>query len=187
VESTTTEASQQTGALAARDAGFARGLAQALNDDILTQSFLNEPRTGFRPSQGGIADRFYATVSSVSTAPAKVTFDQGQLILGDAAYRAARQDGVTNLSDPGWTRNRYRRTQTLTVQPDAAVVLQSDEVSQNEGTTDGPNTVLGLSPMTWPEFVARFKADPKRYSTGTGYIITFDGDVVTSIVEVYSP
>ena len=183
---TSTESAQQTDPLAARDSRFAIQLAQALRDDLISQSF-GEPAGGFKPSRSGIVDRFYAIVSLTTTEPARVTFDQAQIILGDEAFRAARQAGVTNLSDPKWTRNRYRRVQKLRVSPDAVVVLQSDEISQDEQTDDGPNTVGGLMPMTWSEFVARFNADPERYGTATGYILTFDGEAVTSVVEAFSP
>ncbi len=184
--SATDRGPRSKGSAAAHQAAADR-FAVALQDAVLTGHFAEEPR-GDLDRDAGVSRRVYAQIGAVTADPPAVTFDVGQLYAGKAAYAAAAQDGRPALDNPVWSRNRYRHDQRAAVAPEASVVLQVTGGGQaGDVAYGGQGGMASLTPVPFAEFARRFATDPERYGSSAGYILTWDGETVSRIVQVYFP
>jgi len=190
VRSARPSASDSPGVTSAQDKS-ADALALALQDQLVSQNYTREPRHGFRPSYDGLPEQVYARISAVSTSPDTVTFDCCQLYFGRDADIAARRAGESEPPSPVWACNRYRLDQTLAVHPDAAVILQTAMSGREGDLACGGRRCLNLTSVSFPEFAQRFAEDPLLRGADAeaygGYILTWDQDGFSSIVQVPFP
>lgn len=164
-----------------RDAGIVGG---ALQFSMLTPtSFSAEPK-GDVTTDG--VTRVYAHISSVTTAPAAVTFDVEQLYLGDSAVAQAKADHKTLDEAALYERNAYRHSQTTSVVASTGVVLQSPREGVDRAY--GPDDFAQLTATTFEDFAKRFSAGEQSHALKqAGYWIVIDSDGVRNIAEQYAP
>jgi hypothetical protein len=66
------------------------------------------------------------------------------------------------------------------------VVILQDSGNDSD-VTYGVTSRVGVTPVSWSEFVRRFKADAAMRGESTGYVLSHDGRGVSSIAQVYFP
>ena len=182
-----------TAAAAALLSGVAVALAYfRLGGDMGQRTQLPEPNT--KPSLPDGRHFGYVRKVDTQTSPATIDFDVARFLVGAAAQRAARQDGIPApgepLSNDYYIRNQDQRTRALVVAADARV------------TAALPVTVLSVLPpppcrigasspgcqgfrVTVADFLAAFAASG-RGNQGR-YWVTVRSDRVIAIREQYVP
>ena len=138
------------------------------------------------PTPGPSPAEHFGYIRSVSTAgpAATLAFDEAEFLTGDAAQRAAEEEGVVargeTVPNDYYIRNRDQTTQTLRIASDAKITAKRCPLCR-----DGRDGQLG-------PFLASFMrgrqtfADPYRgkYSL---YWLTIRGREVAAIDEQYAP
>jgi hypothetical protein len=144
-----------------------------------------EARQPEEPAQSASAERF-GFIRSVSTAGGTVTiaFDEADWLSGDAAQRAAEEDGAIGRGDPVpndyYVRNADPATQSLEVAAEAEITAERCQLCRNG------------EPGNLVDFVEAFGntrqsyADPYRGADSLYWLTIEDGRVVR-IDEQYRP
>ena len=120
--------------------------------------------------------RHPARVTRVDAAGGRITVDVVQLFLGDAAARAAEQDGAAEIPPPNdvWIRNTSHALRTLPVAAAAPITVNVHGSSESgSSTTNITKTLAEL-------------ADIDDLDSGIFWLTVADGQV-TRIAEQYLP
>jgi hypothetical protein len=166
-------------------------LADAVLDYVPPGYLTDDPPGDIGPKSKGF-EHFYAVLSDVATSPATVTFDVEQYLSGEAARKAAAQDGqYVSTNGDDYYRNRHRHKQTLHVSAQTPVILQDGGLEGHpsfESNHDPSRT--HLTPLSFAEFAALFKSNPEKYASCPAYVLSYDpndGGYVSGIFQVYFP
>jgi hypothetical protein len=158
-----------------------RGEEKAAPEPAQTQTATQPaPPPGLSP-----ADHF-GYIRSVSTAgpAATLAFDQAQFLTGDAAQRAAEEDGAVepgeSVPNDYYIRNRDKTTQTLRIANDAQITAKRCQLCRN-----GRPGQLG-------PFLASFMKQGQTYADAyrgknSLYWLTIKNDEVVAVDEQYVP
>jgi hypothetical protein len=100
-----------------------------------------------RPSSGVASTLVFAKVLALPDHAHRVRFDCYQLYVGNAAERAARQDGVdpATMNSPTYVRNHNVHVQELPVAPDCPVVTTGN----GEHVQNGFGGAVGARLFYW--------------------------------------
>jgi hypothetical protein len=120
--------------------------------------------------------RHAARITRVDAAGGQITVDVVRLFLGDAAARAAQQDGSEEIPPPNdvWIRNTSRALRTLPVAPAAPITVNVHGAAESGSATK--NIVKTLAEL----------ADIDGLEHGIFWLTVADGQV-TRIAEQYLP
>jgi hypothetical protein len=120
--------------------------------------------------------RHAARITGVDAASGRVTVDVVQLFLGEAAARAAQQDGAEEVPPPNdvWIRNTSRTLRTLSVAPAAPITVNVHGAAESGSATK--NIAKTLAEL----------ADIDGIEHGIFWLTVTDGQV-TRIAEQYLP
>ena len=135
---------------------------------------------------GPSAAEHFGYIRSVSTAgpAATLAFDQAQFLTGDAAQKAAEEDGVVapgeSVPNDYYIRNRDKTTQTLRIANDAKITARRCHLCRN-------GRLGHLGP-----FLASFMKQGQTYADAyrgknSLYWLTIRNDEVVAIDEQYAP
>jgi hypothetical protein len=152
----------------------------------LTPSTSPEPTTSSAEANG--TNFGYVKAVDSEKTPPTLTVDYAQLLTGEAADKAAQEDGVIgpgeHIENDYYIRNQNRRLRTFGIASTASVKLLP---RQPDGGIDSTETV----PRDIPFFLAIYSDDkPPGYEgdvTQIAYNVTLKGGVVTAIDEVFFP
>ena len=125
----------------------------------------------------GLADGRHAVrITGVAPAARRVTVDVVQIFFGDAAARAAAQDGAAEVPPPNdvWIRDTSPQLRTLAVTPEAAITVNV------HGATGSGSSTRDV-PRTLPQLAAT-----ANLRDGVFWVTVADGQVVR-IAEQYLP
>ena len=120
--------------------------------------------------------RHAARITRVDAAGGRITVDVVQLFLGDAAARAAQEDGAEEIPPPNdvWIRNTSRALRTLSVAPAAAITVNVHGAAESGSATKNiAKTLAELAGIDGLEH-------------GVFWLTVADGQV-TRIAEQYLP
>ena len=111
------------------------------------QSWSAEPRGDVRPSSGVSSTLVFAKVIALPDHARRVRFDCYQLYVGNAAKRAAREDGVdpATMNSPTYVRNSFAHVQELPVSTTCPVVTTGN----GEHVQDGFGRAAGARLFYW--------------------------------------
>ena len=138
------------------------------------------------PPPGPSAAEHFGYIRSVSTAgpAATLAFDQAQFLTGDAAQRAAAEDGVVapgeSVPNDYYIRNRDKTTQTLRIANDAKITAKRCPLCRH-----GRDGQLGPFLASFMQGRQTF-ADPYRGKYSLYWLTIKDGEVA-AIDEQYVP
>ena len=120
--------------------------------------------------------RHAAQITRVDAAGGRITVDVVQLFLGDAAARAAQEDGAEEIPPPNdvWIRNTSRALRTLPVAPGAPITVNVHGAAESGSATK--NIAKTLAEL----------ADIDGLENGIFWLTVADGQV-TRIAEQYLP
>jgi hypothetical protein len=135
-------------------------------------------------TQAALPDgRSFGYIKTMSASNRTLSFDLAQFLEGDAADRAAAEDGAIapgeQVENDYYIRNQNPRLRTLTYTPDVRIRVVGDPPDLVDGELSA--------------FVDSFSQDnvefgPGRYrGSHTQYWLTVQGGVVTKIEELYLP
>jgi hypothetical protein len=158
-----------------------RGEEKAAPEPAQTQTATQPaPPPGLSP-----ADHFGYIRSVSTTGPAAtLAFDQAQFLTGDAAQRAAEEDGAVepgeSVPNDYYIRNRDKTTQTLRIANDAQITAKRCQLCRN-----GRPGQLG-------PFLASFMKQGQTYADAyrgkdSLYWLTIKNDEVVAVDEQYVP
>jgi hypothetical protein len=138
---------------------------------------------GNRPLPDG---RQFGYLTDADAQSRLVTFDLAQWLSGDAANRAAVEDGQIEqgeeVANDSYVRNINRRTRVLRMSPDARIVIARIDCTP---TCDPAGTFEGLA-GSFDDDTPHDLYSPYR-GADTQYWITVRDGVVVEIEEQYSP
>jgi hypothetical protein len=128
----------------------------------------------------------FGYIRSVSTAgpTATLAFDEAQFLIGEAAQKAAEEDGAVepgeSVPNDYYIRDRDRTTRTLRISNDAKITAKRCQLCRH-----GRDGQLGA-------FLASFMKKDRTYATPyrgkySQYWLTIKGDEVVAVDEQYVP
>ena len=165
---------------------IAAGCGGGVGENGAPESTQARTSTAPRPPPGPSPAEHFGYIRSVSTAgpAATLAFDEAEFLTGDAAQKAAEEDGAVPHGEPVpndyYIRNRDKTTQTLRIANDAKITAKRCQLCRH-----GRDGQLG-------PFLASFMkqgqtyADPYR-GKNTLYWLTIENDEVVAIDEQYVP
>ncbi len=120
-----------------------------------TSSSVPSSTTSATSSQAVLADgRHPAYLTDVDAAHRRITVDVVQFFTGEAASRAAEQDGADEVPPPNdyWIRNVSKRLRTLPIAADARITTNvlTDDVT-GSATQDHAVTLADLDELPYPD------------------------------------
>lgn len=133
------------------------------------------------PSSGGLADgKHYGMLKSVSEDPNAIEFKAQEYFSGEAADKAAREDGVIaedeSMPDDVYVRDIPGPAVTLAVVDAPEVkILKMDGGSPDTGS------------VSYEEFASQFNGKDPGMLSEHGFWVTIDGGQVTIIEEQFHP
>lgn len=165
---------------------IAAGCGGGVSENAAPESTQARTSTAPGPLPGPSPAERFGYIRSVSTAgpAATLAFDEAEFLTGDAAQKAAEEDGAVPPGEPVpndyYIRNRDKTTQTLRIANDATITAKRCQLCRH-----GRDGQLG-------PFLASFMKEGQTYADAyrgknTLYWLTIENDEVVAIDEQYVP